>query len=546
MRSRSLFNVSLALLMALLVTACGSGGGGDGGTAAPAQPATEATVEMVVTPSLGKTVGAGAQAIDPAGNPLSDEVDTTSSGFATLSIPAAYGGPVIIRIRGKAGARYFDEATGQDEDFPEGMEIRAGAPAPVGAVGVSILTELAVRLAEASGEEIDSDAISAANERIRAALAPDVADLLTPPAVVDGDTGAGALGSTDAGKLAARLGALANLANMDATPALTILQQLSADVADGVIDALDADGNAIMTVYAPASFATDFVRAIQDFAAAFGNEDLQTTAASARAAADVGNAGSGGSAPGAGFDTEAGTVNDGLVGEYTLVYFDSDAAGRDPFSNDEQISASIGADNTLTVGDIGPLSGPFLQSGPAGGAVNTAELIWEDPATGLLYAVSNNDTGVFNEINVGDPQNPQQSGFAGFVGQLTEVVAEAPAGPAGACGTGSGTSLVSNCAGTYTVTATTAGAHTRGTVVIGSDGSVDFDDGISFTAAQIQEVFDRLSLTEDARIQINYGADDDADVIILRPNADRTGIIGIEYRNRGAGSDVKVDVSLQS
>ena len=53
--------------------------------------------------------------------------------------------------------------------------------------------------------------------------------------VVDADTGAGAVDGTDGGKLAARLAALAMLADADATPALTILDQLALDVADGAL-----------------------------------------------------------------------------------------------------------------------------------------------------------------------------------------------------------------------------------------------------------------------------------------------------------------------
>ena len=532
----------LLALVALLMTACGNDGSSD-----PVPPAVQAELEILVVPSLGKVTGAGAQALNVNGDPLSDEEETGDDGTVTVRIPASHSGPLLVRLRGRPGATYFDEATGQDEPLDETVEFRAALSEPQGTVGVSILTELAVRLAEASGQTLDAAAIEAANEQIRAALAPEVADLLTPPTVVDGDTTAGDIDDSDGGRLAARLGALANLASMDATPALTILQQLAADVADGVIDGRDADGNAIMTAYAPASFATDFVRAVQDFAAAFGNEALQTSAETAQANTSVDTGGGDGGGNGSGnFVREPATVNSGLVGEYTLVYFDSDNAGRDPFTNDEQVMATIGADGTLTVGNIGPLSNPFLQSGPAGGAVNTAEIIWEDPASGLIYGVTNNDDGTFNEINIGDPQNPQSSGFPGFVGQLTEVASgnDGQSAQTGACGTGSNVALVANCAGTYTVSTTTGGTHTTGAVTIGTDGSVTFDDGIAFTASDINAVFDRLSV--DRRIQINYGADDDADVIQLFLNEALDAVERIVFRNRTQGTEISVTVTLQA
>ena len=54
-----------------------------------------------------------------------------------------------------------------------------------------------------SDDEVTA-AIDAANEQIRAALAPDVADLLTPPSLVDTETVAGSIEDTDAGRLAAQ------------------------------------------------------------------------------------------------------------------------------------------------------------------------------------------------------------------------------------------------------------------------------------------------------------------------------------------------------
>jgi hypothetical protein len=305
-------------------------------------------------------------------------------------------------------------------------------PAPRDTAGVSILTELATRLVEAGGT-FDADAIEAANETIRAALAPEVADLLTPPTLVDGETGPGDLDDSDAGRLAARLGALAALADGDATPALTILQQLADDVADGTIDGQGEDGALEGLAYDPATFEDDFVTALRDFAAAFGDDDLQgsTNGDGVRGDGGLGgaNGGSGGGTDGDtdagtggdGFVTEPATVNGEFVGTFTLVYFDGgNELTNDPFADEQEVEVTITGDGTLTIDDVGPLSDPFLSSGPSGGAVNPAEIIWEDPATGLFYALSNNESGVFNEINVGDPANPQASGFPGFLGQIRE------------------------------------------------------------------------------------------------------------------------------
>ncbi|MCH2097373.1 MAG: hypothetical protein MK142_03190, partial [Pseudomonadales bacterium] len=421
---------SLQRLFALLFLSMGLVGcSNDGGTSV-VEPIAVATQQITVTPSLGRTRGAGVQAVQPDGTTLSGEVDTGGDGKAILEIPANYGGPLIIEMRGKAGATYFDEGSGQEEDFPAGQQLRVALATPTEEVGLSILTELAVRLAEATGETLDADVISAANERIRAALAPEVENLLTPPTVVDSATAAGSIDDSDAGRLAARLGALAMLATADTAPALTILQQLADDVGDGLIDGVGADGAITDPVYLPATFASDFVTAVRDFAASFGTDALQTSAADA-------------------------------IASVTL-----DASDRD----DEN-----GGDNA---------SGDGAGEGAAGACGSNA-------------------------------------------GPITEA--------------GVDLDFVTNCAGTYTVTETTTGTHAGKSVTIGADGTINFDTGVAFTADRIVAIFDRISV--DRRIQINYGADDDADVVQLFLNEALDAVVRIVYRNRTNGIEIDVNVS---
>ena len=166
MRHRSLQRLSALLFLSMILVGCGN----DGGTGV-VEPIAVATQQITITPSLGRTRGAGVQAVQPEGTTLSNEVDTGSDGKAILEIPASYGGPLIIEMRGKAGATYFDEGSGQEEDFPAGQQLRVALAAPTEEVGLSILTELVVQLAEATGETLDADVINAANERIRAAFA---------------------------------------------------------------------------------------------------------------------------------------------------------------------------------------------------------------------------------------------------------------------------------------------------------------------------------------------------------------------------------------
>ncbi|MCC5871041.1 MAG: hypothetical protein JJU22_01460 [Gammaproteobacteria bacterium] len=404
----------IALLVSMLLVACGGSSRDDPADPAP-QPDPVATQEIVVSPSLGRINRGIARAFALNGDALSDAVTVGDDGTATLEIPATHDEPLLVEVVGADDADYFDESANTTLPFPADQSLRALLPGPRDGVGVSILTELAVILAEAAGETIDLELIEIANERIRAALAADVADLLTPPVIVDGATAAGMLSDDDAGRLAARLGALAMLAEGAATPALTILRQLAEDIADGTIDGVGLQGVIEDLVYDRVTFAADFLAAIQAFAAAFGTEELQAHAASVTPPLTaIGRA----TRPGA---TQSATINPDLVGDYLLTYFEAAAGG--PFTEGETVMVIVGADNTLRVGEL-QLEDPFhfVQDD---GFVFESEINWRDEATGVIYALSLNDTGVFNEINVGDGNQIQQNGFPLFLGQLFEDEGEA-------------------------------------------------------------------------------------------------------------------------
>lgn len=65
--------------------------------------------------------------------------------------------------------------------------------------------------------------------------------------------------------------------------------------------------------------------------------------------------------------------------------------------------------------------------------------------------------------------------------------------------------LVAQFAGTWAVDSIYEGTHARGTVIIGADGSIDFDTGLSFTPEDFGgHIYDRLHVTSSygPRIQI--------------------------------------------
>lgn len=75
---------------------------------------------------------------------------------------------------------------------------------------------------------------------------------------------------------------------------------------------------------------------------------------------------------------------------------------------------------------------------------------------------------------------------------------EAPVGPC----------LVTHYAGTYSVSAT-SGTHTRGTIIIGADGSIDYDTGLDFGTDDYQGVYDRLECCNRISVEMNPRGDND-------------------------------------
>ena len=106
---------------------------------------------------------------------------------------------------------------------------------------------------------------------------------------------------------------------------------------------------------------------------------------------------------------------------------------------------------------------------------------------------------------------------AGSTPTLPEPVEEEPTDPEAP----SNLEVLTPYAGTYTVSGVVTGDpgycsscgahnrdHLRGTITIRPNGDIDYDTGVSFTVAQIVEIYDRRNVAHDKRIAVNYGASD--------------------------------------
>lgn len=120
-----------------------------------------------------------------------------------------------------------------------------------------------------------------------------------------------------------------------------------------------------------------------------------------------------------GGDTQPASVHASLAKSYSLK-FSGTCGSECNFANGQTYTATVAGNSLIINGKT--LTNPVNQK--VGGSFNLNEIIWADG--NLRYALSNNQTGVFNEINVGDASQPV-SGLPKFLGQFT--VESAPTTP---------------------------------------------------------------------------------------------------------------------
>lgn len=371
MTSSAFRAVSTALAFPLLVALAGC----------DPQPAATSGTVLTITPSLGAVFNATVVVRDAAGNVVGTG-DTGSTGMLTLR--ATGRGPYVVEVQGDANATYFDESIGGTRPFPAPQAIRALVPVGATQVGVTGLTELAHALWAANSVPLSATNVNLANDAVRQAFAPLLPDLLTPPTVLSSTPAAGDLTTSDTDIYAALLAGLAELGAGEASPALAALAQLRRDIGDGTLDGQE-NGTPIANLLYAGGITTEFESAVSGRINAWGNTALQGTTLSVAVLTEPswstgGSTGGGGTA----------TPNSGLVGVHDLVYNRVTAGG--PYTNGQAVQFTVSSSGILMVGSDKIITGPYADAG------STAEIRWNDG--GIIYALSNNATGIFNELNV--------------------------------------------------------------------------------------------------------------------------------------------------
>ncbi|HEX5360090.1 MAG TPA: PA14 domain-containing protein [Fluviicoccus sp.] len=231
-----------AIVIAALLAGCN---GNDNDISSAPLSAPLATKTLTVTPSLGRIQNARAILRNAKSGAEISRKLIGASGSVSFSVPEAVEA-VVVEIEGVAGAQYFDEAEG-DQPLPAGFRMRAaGRLDDDAAIGVTVLTEAAVQLAESLPAGLGNPAnIDSALSQVGAAVGIDNINL--PPTLIDADSDYAALGNTPGDRYALQLAGLVKAAaerTASLTPALELVETLARDLSDGQVDGQD-NGEAV-------------------------------------------------------------------------------------------------------------------------------------------------------------------------------------------------------------------------------------------------------------------------------------------------------------
>ncbi len=229
-RSLKLLTLASAVSGMLLLGGCGGGGG--------SSPAADVPTGMTVAPSYGQFNSSTPVALKKLDGTVLSSGKVGTDGTAVLSY-AGHTGPVLVEVQGGAGVKYWDEGTGQLEDFPDGSTLRALVPTPQASVGVTPLTNATAVKLEAEGGasgfvNITAARIKDVNERMGAVYG--IADVLEAPILVASNSAIADFSEANTKhKYAAILAALAKTAPAGSNAA-KVAKGFALDMSDGVQD----------------------------------------------------------------------------------------------------------------------------------------------------------------------------------------------------------------------------------------------------------------------------------------------------------------------
>lgn len=239
------------------------------------------TNTLTVSPSLGKILNAKVTLKNAKTKAILGTGNTSSLGKVSFQVPKDVQ-DVVIEVEGGATAKYFDEAKGE-QDLPSTVKIRAAAPVTDKAdIGVSVFTEAAVKHAEKLTDGLSkSSNIMAANKKIGEAVG--ISNIIQAPVLIGSNDDYNKLKDDAASAYALQLAGLVKAAASKVpatvtTPALSLLNSLSDDLSDGIVDGKNEAAQLSNLPYAALAsvFAASWQLAMQQVITNLNNLELKT------------------------------------------------------------------------------------------------------------------------------------------------------------------------------------------------------------------------------------------------------------------------------
>ena len=235
---------------------------------------------ITISPSLGKIFNAKVTLRNAKTNAILGTRNTSSLGKVNFQVPKEVQ-DVVVEVEGGATAQYFDEAKGK-QDLPSGVKIRAAAPvADKADIGVSVFTEAAVKHAEKLTDGLKKSAnIITANKKIGEAVG--ISNIIQAPVLIGSDNDYNTLKDDAASAYALQLAGLVKAAASKVpttvtTPALSLLNTLSDDLSDGIVDGKNEAAQLSNLPYAALAsvFAASWQLAMQQVITNLNNVELR-------------------------------------------------------------------------------------------------------------------------------------------------------------------------------------------------------------------------------------------------------------------------------
>ncbi len=267
------------LCIALLLTACNSNNADNIALPSISSNNTNTTVTtntITVTPSLGKIFNANVILKNAKTKAILGTANTGNLGKVNFQINKAIT-DILVEVEGGGVAEYFDEAKGK-QALPANVALRAAASVVNNSnVGVSVFTEAAVQHAEKLAEGLQKTAnITTANQLIANAVG--ISNILQAPTLIGSNSDYQQLQNDAASAYALQLAALVKATTSTGnTPALEILNKLSADLSDGLINGKNGTVSLASLPYATLAsvFAASWQLAMHEVINTLTNTELQ-------------------------------------------------------------------------------------------------------------------------------------------------------------------------------------------------------------------------------------------------------------------------------